>query len=100
MTDQQYTPDIDDIIIAYHTYVTGDGTYSQEFEVSRDEVDRALAAAEQRGAEHHLRLAASELNMHHLTEDLSDEALELGVRFINLIQDRADRIANKEGDIA
>lgn len=45
MTDQPYTPTIEDIIIAYHTYVTEDGTYSQEFEVSRDEVDRALAAA-------------------------------------------------------
>ena len=98
MISQPHTPDIDDIIIAYHTYVTEDGTYSQEFEVSRDEVVRALAAAEQRGAEHHLRLAASELNMHHLTEDLSDDALELGVRFINLIQDRADRIANKENE--
>ena len=51
MTDQQYTPDIDDIIIAYHTYVTEDGTYSQEFEVSRDEVVRALAAADQEGAQ-------------------------------------------------
>ena len=45
MTDQPYTPTIEDIIIAYHTYVTEDDTYSQEFEVSRDEVDRALAAA-------------------------------------------------------
>ena len=53
MSSQQYTPDIDDIIIAYHTYVTEDGTYSQEFEVSRDEVDRALAAARIEG----LRLA-------------------------------------------
>ena len=51
MISQPHTPDIDDIIIAYHTYVTEDGTYSQEFEVSRDEVVRALAAAEQRGAE-------------------------------------------------
>lgn len=53
MISQPYTPDIDDIIIAYHTYVTEDGTYSQEFEVSRDEVDRALAAARIEG----LRLA-------------------------------------------
>ena len=53
MTDQPYTPTIEDIIIAYHTYVTEDGTYSQEFEVSRDEVDRALAAARIEG----LRLA-------------------------------------------
>ena len=55
MISQPHTPDIDDIIIAYHTYVTEDGTYSQEFEVSRDEVVRALAAAEQRGAERAFR---------------------------------------------
>ena len=53
MISQPHTPDIDDIIIAYHTYVTEDGTYSQEFEVSRDEVVRALAAARIEG----LRLA-------------------------------------------
>jgi hypothetical protein len=67
-------------------------------EVGAKAFDRWLAsieaAAEQRGAEHHLRLVASELNMHHLTDDLTDEALELGVRYINLIQDRADRITD------
>lgn len=59
MIDQPHTPDIDDIIIAYHTYVTEDGTYSQEFEVSRDEFNRWLAAeiaaAKQRGAVKALR---------------------------------------------
>lgn len=41
MTDQ-FTPDIDDIIIAYHSYMSEDGTHSQDFEVSRDEFYRWL----------------------------------------------------------
>ena len=102
MTDQ-YTPTTEEVRRGYSKLIARQrGSYSSIC----DEFDRWLAerdariesAAEQRGAEHHLRLAASELNMHHLTEDLSDDALELGVRFINLIQDRADRIANKENE--
>ena len=109
MTDQPYTPTTEEI----RDYVEMGGEprpwepptpEGEALEIKRREAfDRWLAAhdaaieaaAEQRGAEHHLRLAASELNMHHLTEDLSDDALELGVRFINLIQDRADQM---EGD--
>lgn len=99
--NHEHTPTTD-LMRQWHVLADHSGNKStEEYEA---EFDRWLAtvesAAEQRGAEHHLRLAASELNMHHLTEDLSDDALELGVRFINLIQDRADRIANKEGDIA
>ena len=45
--------------------------------------------AEQRGAIKALREAASERNMHHLSDELSDDALEEAVRIINWIQDRA-----------
>ena len=113
MTDQPHTPTTDRIrdlftfAVAWDAEPTKPHIFAMQ-ENARDEFDRWLAerdaaieaAAEQRGAVRHLREVASELNMHHLTEDLSDEALELGVRYINLIQDRADQIANKEGDIA
>ena len=106
MTDQPYTPTTEQIELL----VLGQLKQSVEkrdmpVDVEADRADfrhwlaerdaRIEAAAEQRGAVRHLREVASELNMHHLTEDLSDEALELGVRYINLIQDRADQM---EGD--
>lgn len=109
MTDQPYTPTTEEI----RDYVEMGGEprpwepptpEGEALEIKRREAfDRWLAAhdaaiesaAEQRGAVRHLREVASELNMHHLTEDLSDSALKLGVRFVNLIQDRADQM---EGD--
>ena len=109
MTDQPYTPTTEQIELL----VLGQLKQSAEkrgipVDVEADRADfrrwlavrdaRIESAAEQRGAVRHLREVASELNMHHLTEDLSDEALELGVRYINLIQDRADQIANKENE--
>ena len=72
-----------------------DATQARAERRGRSEERENMAAAEQRGAVRHLREVASELNMHHLTEDLSDSALKLGVRFVNLIQDRADQM---EGD--
>ena len=83
-----------------------EATESDVIFLEEGELDRFLAArdariesaAEQRGAVRHLREVASELNMHHLTEDLSDSALKLGVRFVNLIQDRADRVEGTTSD--
>ena len=85
MISQPHTPDIDDIIIAYHTYVTEDGTYSQEFEVSRDEVVRALAAAERRGAEETLA---------YLIEDYPAYASHEEIRA--WIQARLDHVRNAD----
>ena len=99
MTDQPHTPTLDSALDEIATILA---RFRSSKESIRAELDQLIAqvesAAEQRGAVRHLREVASELNMHHLTEDLSDEALELGVRYINLIQDRADQIANKENE--
>ena len=106
MTDQPHTP-TETTVRYWYIYAR---RASAEFNLEQvpdtseawAEFDRWLAtvesAAEQRGAVRHLREVASELNMHHLTEDLSDSALKLGVRFVNLIQDRADRVEGTTSD--
>ena len=96
MTDQPHTPTLDSALDEIATILA---RFRSSKESIRAELDQLIAqvesAAEQRGAVRHLREVASELNMHHLTEDLSDSALKLGVRFVNWIQDRADLL---EGD--
>ena len=97
MSDHQpHTPTTDHMRDLYVRHADQLGIASDH--VLHSEFDRFLAAAEQRGAVRHLREVASELNMHHLTEDLSDSALKLGVRFVNLIQDRADRVEGTTSD--
>ena len=105
MTDQPYTPTPDDLElfkkIAQLRY-SNEQLRPEERQRAFDHFEHMLnaieSAAEQRGAVRALRFAASERNMHHLSDDLSDDALEEAVRIINWIQDRADQIANKENE--
>lgn len=96
MTDlQAHTPHIEEVCSAYVQYHHFNSYGMDDSEETEKGFYRMIAQIQREAKVQALRLAATDRNLHHLGDDLSDEALEEAVRIINWLQDRADWL---EGD--